>query len=124
MGPRRLRRAAHRHLVVLDRRLRLRADRDARPDGRHSGRLRELLPSLNLKIITDEVGCTAFDTLTVRIGSTVLATYGNVNASPYTPRSFNVAVFADQNVTISFTGSEDPSVQTSFVLDDLSLTTS
>jgi aminopeptidase S len=78
--------------------------------------------SMWLKIHTDETGSTVFDTFTIKVGSTVLATFSNANAGPYTQRSFNLAAFAGQNVVISFTGSEDDSLQTSFVLDDLSLT--
>ncbi|MEU5261151.1 S8 family peptidase [Amycolatopsis sp. NPDC021455] len=78
--------------------------------------------SLYLKIHTGEVGSTPYDRFTVRIGSTVLATYSNANASGYTVRSFDVGAFAGRTVTVSFTSSEDATVQTSFVLDDLSLT--
>jgi hypothetical protein len=59
---------------------------------------------------------TAYDRLTVKIGSTTLATYSNLNrASGYSQKSFNVAAFAGQTVTINFTGTEDISLQTSFV---------
>jgi len=36
-------------------------------------------------------------------------------------RSFNVSAFAGQTVTIGFTGTEDSSLQTSFVIDDTAL---
>lgn len=65
---------------------------------------------------------TAYDKLTVKIGSTTLATYSNLNkASGYTLRSFNVSSFAGQTVTVSFSGAEDSSLQTSFVVDDTAL---
>jgi len=65
----------------------------------------------------------AYDTLTVTLGSTTLATYSNLNrASGYQQRSFNVSGFAGQTVTLKFTGSEDSSLQTSFVIDDTALT--
>jgi Zn-dependent metalloprotease len=65
---------------------------------------------------------TAYDRLTVKIGSTTLATYSNLNkAAGYQQRSFNVASFAGQTVTITFTGTEDSSLQTSFVIDDAAL---
>jgi hypothetical protein len=68
---------------------------------------------------------TQYDKLTVTIGSTTLATYSNLNkASGYTLRSFNVAGFAGQTVTVKFTGTEDSSLQTSFVVDDTALTVS
>jgi hypothetical protein len=64
----------------------------------------------------------AYDKLTVKAGSTVLATYSNLNkATGYTLRSFDVSSLAGQTITISFSGSEDSSLQTSFVLDDTAL---
>ena len=39
----------------------------------------------------------------------------------YQLRSFNVGAFAGQTVTVKFTGSEDASLQTSFVVDDAAL---
>jgi Zn-dependent metalloprotease len=68
---------------------------------------------------------TAYDKLTVKAGSTTLATYSNLNkAAGYTLRSFNLSSFAGQTVTIAFTGTEDSSLQTSFVIDDAALTLS
>jgi hypothetical protein len=67
----------------------------------------------------------AYDKLTVTLGSTTLATYSNLNkGSGYVLRSFNVASFAGQTVTLTFKGVEDSSLQTSFVIDDTSLTAS
>ncbi|MET8367583.1 M28 family peptidase [Micromonospora sp. NPDC005194] len=64
----------------------------------------------------------AYDKLTVQVGSTTLATYSNLNAaSGYVQRTFNVAGFAGQTVTLKFTGTEDSSLQTSFVIDDVTL---
>ncbi len=66
-----------------------------------------------------------YDKLTVKAGSTTLATYSNLNkASGYAQKSFNLSSFAGQTVTISFTGTEDSSLQTSFVIDDTALTVS
>jgi subtilase family serine protease len=68
---------------------------------------------------------TQYDKLTVKLGSTTLATYSNLNkAAGYVLRSFNVAGFAGQTVTLTFTGTEDVSLQTSFVIDDTALTAS
>ena len=68
---------------------------------------------------------TAYDKLTVKAGSTTLATYSNLNkATGYSQKSFNLSSFAGQTVTISFSGAEDSSLQTSFVVDDTALTTS
>jgi hypothetical protein len=68
---------------------------------------------------------TQFDKLTVQIGTTTVATFSNLNkAAGYTLRSFNVSSFAGQTVTLKFTGTEDSSLQTSFVIDDTALTAS
>jgi hypothetical protein len=67
----------------------------------------------------------AYDKLTVTLGSTTLATYSNLNKSTgYVSHSFNVSGFAGQNVTLTFKGVEDSSLQTSFVIDDTALTVS
>ncbi|MFD8648557.1 M1 family metallopeptidase, partial [Streptomyces mirabilis] len=68
---------------------------------------------------------TAYDKLTAKIGSTTLATYSNLNkATGYVQKSFDVSAFAGQTVSLAFTGTEDSSLQTSFVLDDIALDTS
>ncbi|WNM38414.1 M4 family metallopeptidase [Micromonospora halotolerans] len=68
---------------------------------------------------------TAYDKLTVKAGSTTLATYSNLNrATGYVQRSFDVSSLAGTTATISFSGVEDSSLQTSFVVDDTSLTLS
>ncbi|MBQ0892992.1 M28 family peptidase [Micromonospora sp. U56] len=65
---------------------------------------------------------TAYDRLTVQVGTATLATYSNLNAaSGYVLRSFNVGAYAGQTVTLKFTGTEDSSLQTSFVIDDVTL---
>ncbi|MFG1779121.1 M28 family peptidase [Micromonospora sp. NPDC049048] len=65
---------------------------------------------------------TAYDRLVVQVGTATLATYSNLNAAAgYTQRSFNVAGYAGQTVTLKFTGTEDVSLQTSFVIDDVTL---
>jgi Zn-dependent metalloprotease len=81
--------------------------------------------SLWLHIDTSETGSTAYDKLTVKIGSTTLATYSNTSAaSGYANKTFDVSSFAGQTVTLSFTGTEDSSLQTSFVLDDVAVNAS
>jgi hypothetical protein len=68
---------------------------------------------------------TQYDKLTVKLGSTTLATYSNLNkATGYSQKSFNVSGFAGQTVTLLFTGTEDFSLQTSFVIDDTALNVS
>ena len=66
-----------------------------------------------------------FDRLTVTIGATTVATFSNLNkATGYELRTINVSSFAGQTVTLKFTGTEDSSLQTSFVVDDTALTLS
>ncbi|MFD4872269.1 hydrolase [Streptomyces sp. NPDC058420] len=74
---------------------------------------------------------TAYDTLKVQVlnsSGTVLstlATYSNLNAaSGYTQRSFSLASYAGQTVTLKFTGVEGSTLQTSFVVDDTALNVS
>ncbi|MFL6138756.1 MAG: putative Ig domain-containing protein [Frankiaceae bacterium] len=68
---------------------------------------------------------TQFDKLTVQIGTTTLATYSNLNHNTgYAQKSFSVSGFAGQTVTVKFTGTEDSSLQTSFVIDDTALNVS
>jgi subtilase family serine protease len=82
--------------------------------------------SFYLHIDTAETTTTTqYDKLTVKLGSTTLATFSNLNAaSGYTQHSYNVSSFAGQTVTLTFTGSEDSTEQTSFVLDDTAVNVS
>ncbi|MFD7790744.1 putative Ig domain-containing protein [Streptomyces sp. NPDC059759] len=67
---------------------------------------------------------TAYDKLTVTAGSTTLATYSNLNkATGYAQKTFDLSSFAGSSVTLKFSGVEDSSQQTSFVVDDTALTT-
>ncbi|MFF1605735.1 M4 family metallopeptidase [Streptomyces mirabilis] len=68
---------------------------------------------------------TAYDKLTVTAGTTTLATYSNLNkATGYTQKTFDLSSFAGTTVTLKFSGVEDSSLQTSFVVDDTAVTTS
>ncbi|MBY8875545.1 S8 family serine peptidase [Micromonospora sp. PLK6-60] len=74
---------------------------------------------------------TAYDTLRVQVlnsGGTVLATlatYSNLNKNTgYAQRSFDLGGYAGQTVQIRFTGVEDLSLQTSFVIDDTAVNVS
>jgi hypothetical protein len=74
---------------------------------------------------------TAYDTLRVQVlnsSGTVLATlatYSNLNkAAGYSQKSFSLAAYKGQTVTLRFTGVEDASLQTSFVVDDTALNVS
>jgi serine protease len=71
---------------------------------------------------------TAYDKLSVQVlnsSGTVLktlATYSNLNkGTGYAQKSFDLSAYIGQTVTIKFTGTEDSSLQTSFVLDDVNL---
>jgi serine protease len=79
-----------------------------------------------LHIDTNKTGSTAQDTLTVKVGSTTVATFSNLNAnSGYSQHTYNVSSFAGQTVKLLFTGVENSSsAQTSFVVDDTAVTTS
>ncbi|MBC7557812.1 MAG: M4 family metallopeptidase [Dermatophilaceae bacterium] len=72
----------------------------------------------------EAAGSTVYDTMTVRVGSTALQTLSNVDAADgYVPKTVNLSAYAGQTISLSFSGAEDASAATSFVLDDLSLTT-
>ena len=83
-----------------------------------------------LHIDTDETTTTtAYDNLKVQLlnsSGTVIATlahFSNLNAaSGYQVHSYNLSSYIGQTVTVKFTGTEDVSLQTSFVLDDVTLT--
>ncbi len=69
---------------------------------------------------------TAYDTLRVQVidggVTSTLATYSNLNKnSTYTQKSFNLSSYRGKTVTVRFTGTEDSSAQTSFVIDDTAL---
>ena len=84
--------------------------------------------SFDLHIDTAESGTTVYDKLTVTLKNTsgtvlkTLATYSNANAaSGYTNRSFDVSAYKGQTVVVSFSETEDSSLQTSFAIDNVSL---
>ncbi|GLH70547.1 hypothetical protein GETHPA_20800 [Geothrix rubra] len=71
---------------------------------------------------------TAYDTLKVQVRNAAgtvlgtLATYSNLNkGTGYTQKSFDLSAYKGQTVQLYFLGSEDSSLQTSFVLDDVSV---
>jgi subtilisin family serine protease len=84
-----------------------------------------------LKINTAETTTTTpFDTLQVQIRNSsntvlsTLATYSNLNkSSGYVLKTFDLTAFKGQTIRIYFLGTEDSSLQTSFVIDDTSCTT-
>jgi hypothetical protein len=51
-----------------------------------------------------------------------LATFSNLNhITGYAQHSFSLGSFAGSTITVKFTGSEDASLQTSFVVDDTAI---
>ena len=67
---------------------------------------------------------TAFDKLTITANGTTIATFSNLNhASGYQQHSYSLGSFAGQTVTLKFSGTEDVSLQTSFVVDDTAVNT-
>jgi Putative Ig domain len=68
---------------------------------------------------------TQFDKLTVTVGSGTVATFSNLNAAAgYTLHTFQLPASDTGSTTLKFTGTEDSSLQTSFVLDDLAINVS
>ncbi|MFF3609176.1 M4 family metallopeptidase [Streptomyces sp. NPDC002463] len=83
--------------------------------------------SFFLSIDTKESGTTAYDTLKAQVvngtSTTTLATYSNATPSGYTQRTLDLSAFKGKTVTIKFTGTEDSSLATSFLIDDTAVTT-
>ncbi len=68
---------------------------------------------------------TAFDKLTITANGTTIATFSNLNHNTgYTQHTFSLGSLAGTAVTLKFTGTEDSSLQTSFVVDDTAVNTS
>lgn len=77
--------------------------------------------SYYLWIDTDDGTTTVFDRLTLTANGTTLTALSNVNAgSGYVLRTASLAAYAGQSVTLKWTGVEDASLQTSFLIDDVS----
>jgi hypothetical protein len=78
-----------------------------------------------LHIDTAETTRTAqHDVLTITANGTTLATFSNLNAaSGYTQHTYSLASFAGSAVTLKFSGVENNSLQTSFVVDDTAVNT-
>ncbi|KUJ67793.1 peptidase M28 [Streptomyces albus subsp. albus] len=75
-----------------------------------------------LHIDTDETENTAYDTFQVKVNGTAVTTLDNTDAaSGYTQRTVDLSKYAGQQITLTFTGTEDASLQTSFVVDDASI---
>ena len=86
--------------------------------------------SLGYWIRTDtaESGSTVYDTMKVQVVSgsttTTLKTWSNVGTSAtYASSSHSLLAWKGRTITVRFLMNEDSSLQTSFVLDDTSVTT-
>jgi subtilisin family serine protease len=73
---------------------------------------------------------TAFDALQVQVRNSAntvlstLATYSNLNkSSTYALKTFSLTAFKGQTIRVYFLGTEDSSLQTSFVIDDTAVNT-
>jgi zinc metalloprotease ZmpA len=74
-----------------------------------------------LSITTAEGPTTAYDKLTLTANGQTLSTFSNLNSGGgYVLRTVSLAAFAGQSVTLKWTGVEDASLQTSFLIDDVS----
>jgi PKD repeat protein len=85
--------------------------------------------SFYIHINTKERGKVVHDTLAVQVLNSsgvlqsTLATYSNVNAAPgYVHKTLDMSAFIGKSVILKFVGTEDASLATSFVLDDITLT--
>ena len=73
---------------------------------------------------------TAYDTMKAQVISgtttTILATYSNLSATggAFVQKSFDLTAYKGKTVTVKFLSQEDSSLQTSFVVDDVAVTTS
>ena len=84
-----------------------------------------------LDVATDETTTTtAFDTLKAQVRNSsngvlaTLATYSNLNAAGgYSQKTFNLLAYKGQTIRVYFEGIEGSQVATSFVVDDVSVTT-
>ncbi|MDL2354756.1 MAG: CehA/McbA family metallohydrolase [Pseudomonadota bacterium] len=84
-----------------------------------------------LRVDSSETTTTAvYDTLKVQVRSSsgavlaTLATYSNLNkGTTFVQKTFDLSAYKGQTVQIYFEGTEDATVATSFIIDDVSLTT-
>ncbi|MGY0004679.1 S8 family serine peptidase [Micromonospora sp. I033] len=78
-----------------------------------------------IRIATAEYENLAYDKLTVSFGGTTVAGYSNLDrTSGYVEKVIDLSRFAGQTATLTFKGVEDWSYQTSFVIDDVTVSVS
>ncbi|WLI89357.1 Ig-like domain-containing protein [Massilia sp. R2A-15] len=83
-----------------------------------------------LQVVSSETTTTsAYDTLKVQVRNSsgtvlaTLATYSNLNkGASYVQKTFDLSAYKGQTVQIYFEGTEDSTLDTSFIIDDVSLT--
>ncbi len=90
--------------------------------------LTQALLTFQLHIDTAEQGNSIYDTLKVTLvnaqgdGVKLLGTYGNTDAAAgYLKRTFDLSAYKGQNLSLRFEATEDVSLQSSFVIDDVKL---
>ncbi|HEY7048972.1 MAG TPA: putative Ig domain-containing protein [Jatrophihabitantaceae bacterium] len=75
-----------------------------------------------LWISSSEGTTRAYDKITLTANGTAVQSFSNINkGSTYVQRSVNLSSYAGQSVTLKWTGTEDSSLQTSFLIDDTAL---
>jgi hypothetical protein len=78
-----------------------------------------------LWISSNEGTSVAYDKLKVTANGTTVQSFSNVNqGTGYVKRTVSLSSYAGQSVTIKWTGTEDSSLATSFLVDDTALTLS
>ncbi|WP_107415916.1 putative Ig domain-containing protein [Actinacidiphila paucisporea] len=79
-----------------------------------------------LYVTSDETTTTtAYDKLTVAAGTTTVASYSNLNkGTGYVQRTVSLTPYIGKTVVLKFTGTEDASLQTSFLIDDTAVNVS
>ncbi|MFI0719198.1 putative Ig domain-containing protein [Streptomyces sp. NPDC021224] len=81
--------------------------------------------SFYLYVSSDEGTSTAYDKFTVTANGTTVASYSNVNqGTGYVQHSVSLSSYVGKTVTLKFTGAEDSTLATSFLLDDTALNAS
>ncbi|WP_433057885.1 S8 family serine peptidase [Dactylosporangium sp. CS-033363] len=77
-----------------------------------------------VRITTAEYENTVYDRLTLTADGTTVGSWSNLDkTSGYVEKTVNLNAYAGRSVALKFTGVEDWSLQTSFVIDDVTITT-
>jgi Zn-dependent metalloprotease len=79
--------------------------------------------SYYLHVDTEETATTQNDTMKILVGDAAVQTLSNVNAgNGYTLRTVDLSAYVGQTIRLRFAATENASLGTSFILDDLSVT--